>query len=76
MTRIDLRDLLVKRLAATAGGPAQRWRRAIGEVRVYPLATHPHCNWSVMASGTAWEIETVEQLLDAVRIAHPHVAAG
>ena len=42
MTAVDVRDLLVKRLVAATGGSAQRWRRAIGEVRVYPLTTHPH----------------------------------
>jgi hypothetical protein len=76
VTPADLRDLLVKRLTVSAGGPARRWREAIGVVRVYPVATHPHCNWSVSASGSAFETATVERLLDVVRGEHPIVEVG
>lgn len=75
MTPLDLRDLLVKRLTRAAGGSARRWREAVGAVRTYPLATHPHCNWSVTASGSAHEIDAVERVLDLVRIEHPFVDA-
>ncbi len=76
VTPLDLRDLLVRRLTAATGGPAQRWRKAIGAVRVYPLATHPHCNWSVAPSGSPHEVDAIERLLDVVRGEHPHVDAG
>lgn len=76
MTSLDLRDLLVKRLTAATGGSAQGWRRAVGAVKLHPLATHPHCNWSLAPSGSTREIEAIEHLLDTVRIEHPLVDAG
>jgi hypothetical protein len=74
MTTVSqLQDLLVSRLTRESGGNRRRWRSAVGPVRVYALATHPHCNWSISPSGTATEIARVETLLDSIRISHPIV---
>ena len=75
MTAADLRTLLIARLVRAAGGSPSQWRRAIGEIRVYPPATHPHCNWEVLARGTPAEVEAVERMVDRVRDDHPHLRA-
>lgn len=73
MTGSELRDLLAAALARSAGGGPLRWRRALGEVRVYPRATHAHCNWDVRPIGTPREVEAVERAADAIRLRHPFV---
>jgi hypothetical protein len=76
MTASELQDLLVTTLLRKAGGSKRRWRLALGPVRVYDRATHPHCNWSVTPSGSAGEIAAIETLLDEVRSRHPIVTPG
>ncbi|WP_419826053.1 hypothetical protein [Sphingomonas sp.] len=73
MTTADLRDLLVRDLVRADGGSAARWRRAVGELKVYARATHAHCNWEVRPAGTAYLIERVERAADAIRAAYPFV---
>jgi hypothetical protein len=73
MTPAELTDLLVARLVRGQGGTSQRWRRLLGSVRLYDVATHPHCNWSINPTGTIPEIAYIERLLDEVRISHPIV---
>jgi hypothetical protein len=75
MTASEIQDLLIRTLVRNAGGSQRQWRLAIGPVRVHPLATHPHCNWSVAPSGNIREIETIERLLDDIRLSHP-IASG
>ncbi|WP_221793360.1 hypothetical protein [Aquisediminimonas sediminicola] len=76
MTASNLRDLLVNMLTRDVGGDRRRWRIAVGDVRVYSRATHPHCNWAVAPSGSNREIAEVERLVDDLRARHPIVAAG
>ncbi len=76
MTSIELQDLIVRRLIRLRGGSARRWRSVIGPVRVYDLATHAHCNWSVSPSGEPREVLQVESLLDTVRLDHPMIDAA
>lgn len=71
MTASEMQDLLVKRLMQSSGGNARRWRIAIGPVKLYDLATHATCNWSVRPSGSSREIAEIERLLDDVRLEHP-----
>jgi hypothetical protein len=73
MTAADLRDRIVTYLVRNAGGSRMRWRRAVGDIRIYPLTTHPHCNWRIDPSGSAFEMEAVERAVDAVGVAHPFV---
>lgn len=68
MTASELQDLLIKRLARTAGGTARRWRIAIGPVHVREASTYAHCNWEVRPSGTPRENAEIEHLLDTVRL--------
>lgn len=75
MTGSDLQQLLVTKLVQSRGGTRQRWRRAVGELRVYSVATHPHCNWEVRASGSAGDIEAVEDMADRLRAAHAVITA-
>jgi len=75
MTVTQLQDLLVATLARTAGGNQRRWRMAVGPVRLYPIETHPHCNWSIAPSGNSREVAQIERLLDTIRISHPIVGA-
>ena len=74
MAPSDLRDLFLVTLTRRFGGTRRRWRMVIGEVRIYPRATHPHCNWSVVPSGSAAENEAVESVADDLRSAHPLVS--
>jgi hypothetical protein len=73
MTASDLRDLLVRDIVRAQGGSAARWRKAIGLPKIYPIATHAHCNWEVRPSGSAHDIAIVERAADAVRARHPFV---
>jgi len=73
MTAAELRDLIVRHLAKANDGGTTRWRRAIGDLKVYPTATHSHCNWDVRPSGTAFELAQVERAVDVVRVRHPFV---
>ena len=74
MTTVSqLQELLVTTLVRKTGGPPRRWRTAIGAVRLYDRATHPHCNWSINPSGTPREVAAVEKLLDTIRLSHPIV---
>lgn len=73
MTAGELQNLIVTLLVKAHGGTRQQWRRAIGDVRVYPVSTHPHCNWDIRSSGTVAEMAAIERLLDTVRLERPHV---
>lgn len=73
MTASDLQSLLVTTLMREHGGDRRRWRLVLGEVKVYSLATHPHCNWSVTPSGAFADIDAVETLVDQARAQHPIV---
>lgn len=72
----QLQELLVNRLVRKAGGSQRAWRVAIGPIRLYDPATHPHCNWSVAPSGGTRQVAEIERLLDSVRLDHPIVVAG
>ena len=74
MTASDLQSLLITTLLRDHGGDRRRWRLVLGEVKVYPLATHPHCNWSVTPSGAFDDIDAVETLVDRARAQHPIVS--
>lgn len=76
MRASELRDRLVLRLANHRSGGRARWRRAVGEVIVYPIETHPHCNWTVRPSGSIVEIDAVERAVDALRDDNPFVSEG
>ncbi len=73
MTVADLTDLFITTLLRRVGGTRRRWRMVISDVRVYSLATHLHCNWAVMPSGTIGENAAVERLADELRSSHPIV---
>ena len=73
MTASDLQSLILTTLVREQGSDRRRWRLVLGEVRVYPLATHSHCNWSVTPSGNFADIDAVETLVDQVRAQHPIV---
>lgn len=76
MTASDLEQLLVARLIRDRGGTSQTWHRALGKVIVRDPATHPHCNWDVIPSGSDARRAAIERLLDDVRLEHSIVAAG
>jgi hypothetical protein len=73
MTGSDLQALLLAAIVRENGGERRRWRIVLGEVRVYSLTTHPHCNWTVTPSGTFAEVDVVETLIDRIRAEHPIV---
>jgi len=73
MTAYDVRELLVRMVMRKHGGPLMRWRTVVGEIRVYPLSTHPHCNWRADPSGSVREVEAAERIIDQVSAQHPIV---
>ena len=75
MTSSELTNLILSRLVRMEGGTRQRWRRALGEMRIYSIATHPHCNWDVRPTGSSAEHAAIERMLDWAREAHPQVSA-
>lgn len=76
MTASELHDRLLDTLVREQGSTRRRWRLVTGPVRVLDPMLHPHCNWSVEASGGAREVEAVEALLDRLRLSHPMVTEG
>jgi hypothetical protein len=74
MTAYDVRELLVRMVMRKHGGPLMRWRTVVGEIRVYPLSTHPHCNWRADPSGSVREVEAAERIIDQVSAQHPIVS--
>lgn len=74
MTAYDVRELLVRMVMRQHGGPLMRWRTVVGEIRVYPLSTHPHCNWRADPSGSVREVEAAERIIDQVSAQHPIVS--
>lgn len=71
MTSDRLIDMMIARLVIAHGKSKHHWRKAIGPVRIYSRATHPHCNWAFTPSGTADEISVIETLLDDLHLRHP-----
>ena len=71
MTAYEVRELLVRRLVREHGGGLGRWRTVVGAIRVYPIATHAHCNWRADPSGTIREVEAVERMIDRIGAEHP-----
>lgn len=74
MTAHELQDILLSTLVRQHGGERRRWRAPMGPIRVHPLETHPHCNWSLAPSGTTGENARIERLLDDIRGRHPIVS--
>ncbi|AMK20116.1 MULTISPECIES: hypothetical protein [Sphingobium] len=75
MTTDRLTDLLVARLVRDHGRSKHHWRKAIGPVRLYSRATHPHCNWAIIPTGSVQEIALIETLMDDLRMRHPLLSA-
>lgn len=74
MTTLErVQEVIVATLVRRHGGNRQQWRRALGPIRVYDAATHPHCNWSAEPQGASATRDAVEDVLDTVRMAHPIV---
>lgn len=71
MTADRLIDLMVARLVRDHGRSKHHWRKAMGPVRLYSRATHPHCNWNATPSGTHQDIAVIETLLDDWRMRYP-----
>ncbi|WP_116090738.1 hypothetical protein [Sphingomonas crusticola] len=69
----QIQSLILARLVRSSGGTRQHWRRAIGEIRVYSMKTHPHCNWDVYAAGNAADVKAVNAAVDEIRMDHPHI---
>lgn len=76
MRQSQLQDLLVATLVRRHGGTARGWRMAVGAVRLYDPATHPHCNWAIDPRGSTNQIDAIEHLLDELRGTHPLVTPG
>ena len=76
MRASELQDLIVRTLVRTCGGSPRSWRTAVGPIKLYDLATHAHCNWSIAPSGDVREVARIERLMDRLRLDHPIVVEG
>ena len=76
MIASDLEDLIVRQLVKQTGASRRKWQLAVGSLRVYDPFTHPHCNWSLVPTGSSRDIELIEDLLDRLRLEHPIVTSG
>lgn len=74
LTAAELRDLILRQLATNNGCGTVRWRKILGDLKVYPRTTHAHCNWGARPSGPAADVAVVERTIDAVPLKHPFVA--
>jgi hypothetical protein len=75
MTAEKLTDLLVARLVRDHGKSKHHWRKVVGKLRLYSRATHPHCNWNAMPTGSVQDVVLIESLLDDLRMTHPLLSA-
>ncbi|WP_375419682.1 hypothetical protein [uncultured Sphingomonas sp.] len=75
MTSSQLQDLIVASLVRRLGGTARRWRLVLGAIRFHDPSKYL-CNWSFAPSGEPRELAEVENMLDVLRLEHPHVDAG
>lgn len=73
MTGSELRDMLIREIAKASGGGTTRWRKVVSRVKVYPRATHAHCNWEIIAAGSSSDIAVAEKMADRMRPIHPFV---
>ena len=73
MLAYELRDQIVRHLVRQHGGSTMRWRKALGQLRVYSLATHGHCNWDAAPSGSVGDVARIERALDDLRLRYPYV---
>ncbi len=73
MHAIKLQSLILAQLVRSVGGTRQHWRRAMGELRVHSIKTHPHCNWDIYASGSPADVRAVNNVVDRIRTDHPHI---
>jgi hypothetical protein len=71
MTRDQMIDLLVACLLRDHGRSKHHWRKAIGGLRLYDAATHPHCNWTATPTGSLRDVALIESLLDDMRFTYP-----
>lgn len=76
MRERQLQDLIVTTLVRENGGTARAWRMAVGPIKLYDVATHPHCNWSASPRGTVGENAAIEGVLDDLRGGHPVIMPG
>jgi len=73
MKAAELRDLIIRQVARDKGGGMIRWRKTLGDLRVYPRSTHAHCNWDARPTGPPDEVAAIEKVVDHVRLQHPFV---
>ena len=64
---------LRKNVRHATGVITNKRRIVVGEIRVYSISTHPHCNWRADPSGTVREVEVAERAIDLLSAQHPIV---
>jgi hypothetical protein len=76
LTADEIQALLIKMLVEAAGGEPAHWRGLIGDVIVFPRATHPTCNWRIVPSGEPAQVAAINLAVELVRQEHPHARRG
>lgn len=73
-TPTELRDVLVTIIVGVAGGNAEEWCSAIGDIEKLPIATNVRSNWRVRPTGSKAQQGVIRRAVKVVRAAHPYVA--
>jgi hypothetical protein len=73
LTATDIGDMLADMLTGAVGGTRDRWLDLIGPVKMLPIATHIHCNWSVSSIATGDDLAAINEAARLVREQHPYI---
>lgn len=69
----DIANMLADMLAGVVGGEKAHWLELIGPVKMLPIATNIHCNWSASPIATGEELTAITKAIELVRKEHPYV---
>jgi hypothetical protein len=64
--------MLATILAGVVGGDKEVWAIAIGAVQVYPMTFRVRGNWQVSPTGSADQIEAINEAVAIVAAEHPY----
>ncbi|QJU59187.1 hypothetical protein HL653_16725 [Sphingomonas sp. AP4-R1] len=74
LTAAEIHALLVETLVAGSGGCAREWQRAIGKVRVRPIAFNVITNWRIWPAGNPAQNRAIRAAAAVIRQHHPYAS--
>jgi hypothetical protein len=73
MTGPELNELLLTVLSGTTRQGRRDWKKMLGPAHVYPMSTHPYCNWEFQPSGPADDVAAALKAAEIAQAAHPNI---